>query len=95
MPDGRSPLPDPLGNGDDRHSPFQQFSVNDNAGVYYGDDYWNNLPEVAAWLNAKVSGDPERYWGEHFGQTAGAPSSGRWCSTVATATSSRASSAMA
>lgn len=45
--------------------------VNENVGVYYGDDYWNDLPQVEAWLNRKVSGDPDRYWGEHFKQTAG------------------------
>jgi len=62
MPDG--PLTPSAAAGADK-------TVNDNAEVYYGEDYWNNLPVVVARLNEKVSGDPDEYWGAHFGRSAG------------------------
>ncbi len=40
------------------------FTVNENAEVYYGRDYWNDHAEVRAWMNQKISGDPDAYWGE-------------------------------
>jgi len=45
--------------------------VNENVDVYYGGNYWNDLPQVAARLNELVSGDPNIYWGEHFRATSG------------------------
>lgn len=45
--------------------------VNENIDVYYGDDYWNDLPQVADRLNEKVSGKTDVYWGEHFHDTTG------------------------
>lgn len=47
------------------------FTVNENAGIYYGSDYWNDHAEVRAWLNRKVSGDPEVFWGDHAARTYG------------------------
>lgn len=63
------PMPDEDG-GDAAGGEHPPRLVNTNIDVYYGDDYWNDLPQVSAWLNAKVSGDPDRYWGEHFASTA-------------------------
>lgn len=48
-----------------------RFDVNEDAGVYYGDDYWNNLHAVTEWLNRKVTGAGDRYWGQRFRETAG------------------------
>ncbi len=41
------------------------FSVNDNSGVYYGADYWNDLPQVRRHLNQLITADPERIWMQH------------------------------
>jgi len=41
------------------------FSVNDNSDVYYGADYWNDLPQVRRHLNELITGDPDRIWMEH------------------------------
>ena len=72
---GRMPTGRPSFAGDDdrgRPAPAgDDKTVNDNVAVYYSEDYWNNLPAVAGWLNTKVSGDPDVYWGEHFGRSQG------------------------
>ena len=40
--------------------------MNPDSSVYYQDSYWNDLEEVAGWLNAKISGDAARSWSRHF-----------------------------
>jgi len=47
------------------------FTVNENPSVYYSGIYWNDHVEVRDWLNLKISGDPDRYWGLHTRDTLG------------------------
>jgi SAM-dependent methyltransferase len=47
------------------------FSVNENAAVYYGNTYWNDLPQVRDEINRRVSGDPDRHWFHVFADQVG------------------------
>jgi SAM-dependent methyltransferase len=42
------------------------FSVNENSAVYYGNTYWNDLPQVTDEINRRLSGDPQRGWSHVF-----------------------------
>jgi SAM-dependent methyltransferase len=44
----------------------QETIVNDNAGVYYSGRYWNDLPQVLAYMCENFTGDPRKWWVEDF-----------------------------
>lgn len=46
------------------------YSVNLNSSVYYVGRYWNELPQVIALINERISGSPECSWESHFARRA-------------------------
>jgi SAM-dependent methyltransferase len=44
----------------------QDTVVNDNAGVYYAGRYWNDLPQVLAYMCEHFTGDPRKWWVQDF-----------------------------
>jgi len=41
-------------------------AVNENSGVYYSGQYWNDLPQVLAYMSENFTGDPAKWWVEDF-----------------------------
>jgi SAM-dependent methyltransferase len=37
-------------------------TVNDNSSVYYSSRYWNDLPQVLAYMSENFTGDPRKWW---------------------------------
>ncbi len=48
-----------------------EFTVNRDSSVYYATGYWNDLPQVEAYLHRRVSGDPAVPWYEHLRRSTG------------------------
>lgn len=48
-----------------------EFTVNRDSSVYYASGYWNDLPQVAAYMNRRISGDPAVPWYEHLRRQTG------------------------
>ena len=48
-----------------------EFTVNRDSSVYYASGYWNDLPQVEAYLRRRVSGDPDLPWFEHLRRSTG------------------------
>ena len=41
-------------------------TVNDNSAVYYSGQYWNDLPQVVAYMSENFTGNPAKWWVEDF-----------------------------
>jgi SAM-dependent methyltransferase len=54
-----------------------EFTVSRDASVYYAGGYWNDLPQVAAYLNRRVSGHPAVPWWEHLRRRTGTATFGK------------------
>jgi SAM-dependent methyltransferase len=41
-------------------------TVNENSAVYYAGRYWNDLPQVIAYMSEHFTGDPAKWWVDDF-----------------------------
>lgn len=48
-----------------------QYTVATDSTVYYGSGYWNDLPEVNAYINSRLTGRPDNYWFDYLKQVTG------------------------
>jgi len=46
--------------------PAPPTTVNENSAVYYSGRYWNELPQVVAYMSEAFTGDPTKWWVDAF-----------------------------
>ena len=58
--------------------PAPATTVNENSAIYYSGQYWNDLPQVVAYMPEDLTGDPATWWVRDFqeGFCSGPPANG-------------------
>jgi len=46
--------------------PAPQTTVNENSAIHYSGQYWNDLPQVVAYMSEDFTGDPAKWWVSDF-----------------------------
>jgi SAM-dependent methyltransferase len=46
--------------------PAPATTVNENSTIYYSGQYWNDLPQVVAYMSEDLTGDPAKWWVRDF-----------------------------
>ena len=47
-------------------TPHPSTTVNQNSAIYYSGQYWNDLPQVVAYMSENFTGDPAKWWLDDF-----------------------------